>query len=128
MPTPKLLTLKQLDFCSRYLSSGNGAKSYRAVYKCSQAAAAASAARVLRDERVKVVIEAARRDAHAKCGLSAEWLARKVKDEAEREDPDATSAGRVAVLKLAGLLLANITFDPADRATLEAILERAKVK
>jgi hypothetical protein len=128
MPTPRLLTLKRLDFCSRYLSSSSGAKSYRAVYKCSQAAASASAARLLKGERVQAVIQAARRDAHAKCGLSAEWLAERVKEEAERAGGDATHVGRVAALKLAARVLANVAFNPADRAALEAILARAKGK
>lgn len=130
----KFPNLKQLDFCSRYLLSGNAAQAYRAVYKCSAASALASGSRLLSDPAVKLIIDGARETANEKVGLSAVWMAEWVKKVVE--DPSGTHAGRVAALRLAGQLLgilgpknapemtdgaARLADD--DRAAVEAILK-----
>ena len=101
----KPLSLKQLDFASRFLSSGDAGESYRRVYGCAKRSAEASASRLLDDPRMKIIVEQALRDARAKVGLSAERLATALT--AELQGNGATPAERAVLLALAAYLLAS---------------------
>jgi hypothetical protein len=137
-----------LDFITWYLASGNATASYREVYGCTPAAATAAAARLLADPRAKEMVERHRAEANERAGLNATWFAERVKREAEGYGEDFTHAGRVAALRLAGMMLglfkerhehehsgpggAAIPVDlkklsDADLDALTAIFERAQV-
>jgi len=101
----KELNPKQLKFVELFLTGISATEAYLQAYGCARASADASAARLLTDTRVKALVDQHRQQATTKMGISAEWLAERVKLEAEREDEGSSHAARVSALKLAGMML-----------------------
>jgi len=100
------LNPRQLKFVERYLATGNATQSYiDAGYTKDHEAARRNSSRLLTNADVCAAVEEARRKANESSGITAEWYARRVKLEAEREDKGSSHAARVSALKLAGDLL-----------------------
>src|SRR5262245_30448950 len=101
----KPLNPRQLAFVEKYLAGNSATEAYAQAYGCTPDSANASSARLLADPRVKELVQKRQTDANAKLGLTAEWFAQRVKREAEGEGEGYTHAGRVAALRLAGMML-----------------------
>lgn len=100
------LNPKQLRFVELYLATGNATQSYVDAYdQPDRRAAEAGASRLLSNGKVCEAVEAARAKANDAIGITADWYAKRVKLEAEREGRDASHAARVSALRLAGDLL-----------------------
>jgi hypothetical protein len=99
---PKPLNPKQMKFVERYLATGNATQSYIDAYKCSRAAAEASAARLLLHAGVKAALAEARNKAAEALELSAEWTIQKMMAEAQDRGPGSTHSARVRALELLG--------------------------
>ncbi len=100
------LNPKQLRFISLYLANGNATQSYmEAGYTQDEEAARRNASRLLTNADVRKAVDEARDAANANNGITAEWYAKRVKLEAEREGKEASHAARVSALRLAGDLL-----------------------
>lgn len=100
------LNPRQSKFVELYLAGHTATEAYiKAGYKARGSSAEVGAAQLLRNTKVKQVVEAAQRKASKARDMSAEWFAARVKVEAEREGEGSSHAARVAALKLAGQFL-----------------------
>lgn len=100
------LNPRQQKFVALYLAGHSATEAYiKAGYKTTGKSAGNSGSRLLENDEVKQAVEAAQSRANANNGITADWYAKRVKLEAEREGEGASHAARVSALKLAGDLL-----------------------
>jgi phage terminase small subunit len=97
------LSARQLRFVEEYLIDQVGRAAYiRAGYKARGDAADAAASRLLRDVRVRKLVDEGLAALSNEAGLSQEWVRKRLKEEAEGKMPDSTSSSRVRATELIG--------------------------
>ncbi len=100
------LNPRQQKFVALYLAGHSATDAYLgAGYTTNADSARKAAARLLTNVDVAQAVETARIAANANNGITADWYAKRVKLEAEREGDGASHSARVSALKLAADLL-----------------------
>lgn len=131
MVTNTELSEKQIRFVQEYLVDSNGTKAaIRAGY--SPKAANQQASRLLTKANIQALLKEKTQAIAEKTETEAEWVRRRLKEEADDVGPFATHAGRIRALELVGKI--NGVFerdnkqkglmDDLDRDTLKAIREK----
>lgn len=98
------MTPKQKQFVEAYLGEANlsANAAYRKVFpKAKPESVEANSYRMMADDGVKAAIDGAIKKREAESGITAAWVLKRLKLEAEREGPDASHAARVSATGLA---------------------------
>jgi hypothetical protein len=98
----KPLNPRQMKFVERYLATGNATQSYIDAYKCTRAAAEASATRLLAHAGVRAALAEARAKAAKSQELTAEYVLDRMMAEAVDRGPGSSQSARVRALELLG--------------------------
>jgi phage terminase small subunit len=116
------LSARQQRFVEEYLVDCNAAAAFRrAGYTAKDDhVASANAARLMANDSVRTAIDAALAARSAETGVTAEWVLRRLKEEADYTGEDATHSARVRALELCGKHLAMFV----DRQQVETRAER----
>lgn len=114
----KPLNPKQLKFVERYLATGNATQSYIDAYgDMDRKSAEAGASRLLSNVKVKEAIAQATGKAVQTAELTAEYVIKGLKKEAEREGDGAQHSARIKAYELLGKIIKLIDADekPKDK-------------
>jgi hypothetical protein len=94
------------EFCRAYIDGGrNATRAYKAAYKAdrmSPGAIRTNASKLLKDPRIKARVDAATAAAERETEITVAWTLRRLKEEADRDDENASHAARVTALKAIG--------------------------
>jgi phage terminase small subunit len=98
------LTIKQENFCLAFVETGNASEAYRRAYPASlkwkDQPVHVNASKMMSNAEVSLRIAALRQALAAKTETDAEWVRRRLKEEADSFGEDASHSARVRALEI----------------------------